>query len=419
MGTPSNRRSREPASLRFVCGIALTLLVSLAIFYLTFRPSFEELAPLAGFLSITAILSVAAGYGAYRLGWIHRSPRIAWTLLLGYSLSILLTFLNVWLTARLMFVNEHDLALAAILLLFAGGIALSLGYFLSSAVTESIVALSRAAKRIAEGDLGVRVEAEGRNEIAELAQAFNVMSRKLESSAREKEELVGLRRNLIAWVGHDLRTPLSSIRAIVEALADGVVEDPETVQRYLRTAQRDIQALSLLIDDLFEMAQLDTGDLPLERHDSSISDVISDTLESFSELAARREIDLQGSVTSRVDPVYMDIQRIGRVLSNLVSNALRHTPPGGMVEVNAWLEGDEVWLEVHDSGEGIPEGDLAHIFEQFYRSEKSRNRVTGGAGLGLAIARGIVEAHGGRIWAESVAGKGARFFFTLPRSKES
>jgi len=242
------------------------------------------------------------------------------------------------------------------------------------------------------------------------------MAAQLEAAAQKQQELDTLRRDLIAWVGHDLRTPLTSIRAIVEALADGVVEDPLTVQRYLRTAQRDIRSLALLIDDLFQMAQLDAGGLPLDRQPNAISDLISDTIERFSELAAQRQITLEGHAQAGVDPVLIDAQHIERVLSNLVSNALRHTPPGGRVRVNAAATAQGARIEVCDSGEGIRPEDLPHLFEQFYRGEKSRNRATGGAGLGLAIAKGIVQAHGGHIGVASRPGQGACFFFTLPRS---
>jgi len=192
-----------------------------------------------------------------------------------------------------------------------------------------------------------------------------------------------------------------------------VVEDPETAQRYLRTAQKDIRALSVLIDDLFQMAQLDAGGLPLERAENSLSDLISDTLESFSELATRQGVDLQGSVDVRVDPVAMDAQRIGRVLNNLVSNALQHTPTGGRVLVRASRQPQAVLVEVTDTGDGIRPEDLPFIFDRFYRGEKSRSRSTGGAGLGLAIAKGIVEAHGGQIGVESGT-QGTRFYFTIP-----
>jgi signal transduction histidine kinase len=169
-----------------------------------------------------------------------------------------------------------------------------------------------------------------------------------------------------------------------------------------------------LIDDLFQMSQLDTGGFPLNRVPSSLSDLVSDTLESFSELAYRESIKLDGHVESNVDPVLMDTQAIGRVLNNLLGNALRHTHSGSAIQVQVWRTDHGVQVSVRDTGEGIRPEDLPHIFERFYRGEKSRNRGTGGAGLGLAIARGIVRAHGGEIRVESQVGKGTQFTFNIP-----
>jgi signal transduction histidine kinase len=404
--------------LRFVGGVALTLALALATFFLLMNPPMSELGLMALFLAITATFSVAVGYGAYRLGWINHSPRISWVLLGGYAVASLLTFLNVWVTARLMFASQHDLLLATVLLLFAGGIAMSVGYFLSVALTDRLSTLGRTAKRIAHGELSARVPVTGNDEMASLARTFNEMASQLEAADRKQRELDTLRRNLIAWAGHDLRTPLASIRAIVEALADGIVQDPATVDRYLDTAKREIRSLSLLIDDLFELAQLEAGGVPLELATNSISDLISDALESFRELAAQQEVTLQGSAEPGVDPVILDAQQIGRVLSNLVANALQHTPPGGTVKIHAFRDTEGVMVEVSDSGQGIDSQDLPHIFERFYRGEKSRSRATGGAGLGLAIAKGIVEAHGGQIRAESVPEEGTCFRFVLPERTE-
>jgi signal transduction histidine kinase len=400
--------------LRFVGGVALTLALALASFLLLMQPPLAELGLMALFLTITGLVSVVAGYGAYRYGWIHRSPRISWVLLGGYALASLLTFVNVWVTARLMFASQHDLLLATVLLLFAGGIAMSVGYFLSAALTDRIVTLDHAAREIAGGQLGARVPVSGSDEMANLSRTFNEMAEQLQHAEEKQRELDTLRRNLIAWAGHDLRTPLASIRAIVEALADGVVQDPETTSRYLQTAQREIRALSVLIDDLFELAQIEAGGLRLEMSPNSLSDLISDTIESFSALSARQGVVLEGSASPAVDPVLIDAKEIGRVLSNLVGNALRHTPPGGRVWVRATDQAGVVHVEVQDTGEGIKTDDLPHVFERFYRGEKSRNRATGGSGLGLAIAKGIVEAHGGSIGVESIPGKGTQFFFTLP-----
>src|SRR5258706_5805193 len=393
--------SQPSMPTRFLIGILIILAISLGFFAILMLPPLRELGLMALYLSGTALISGSVGYIAYRFGWINFSPTLRWTLLGGYALASILTFLNVWFSARMMFASEHDLLLAIILLVFASGIAMVLGYFLSSTVTERIQLLQGAAEKLAEGDLKTRVPVQGHDEIAMLANTFNQMAEQLQAADQKQRELESLRRDLIAWVSHDLQTPLTSMRAILEALSDGIVEDPETVKRYLNTAQRDVRSLSVLIDDLFQMAQLDAGGIPLERAKSSLSDLISDTLESFSELALRQGVQLEGSIDPNVDPVMMDTQRIGRVLNNLIGNALRHTPTDGRVEVCALRTDAGVEVSVSDTGEGIREEDIAHIFESFYRGEKSRSRSTGGAGLGLAISRGIVQAHGGGIKVES------------------
>ena len=404
--------------LRFVGGVVVALVGALLLFYVYMRPPINDLELIALFLSLTALVSVVAGYSVYRLGWLNLSPHLSWTLLGTYALSSFLTFLNIWFTAKLMFFNEHDLKLSVVLLFFASGIAMSLGYFFSATLTANISKLSQAAYYISEGDLQVRVPVQGRDEMAALAHSFNQMAGQLEQAAQKQKELERMRRDLIAWVGHDLRTPLASIRAIVEALADDIVEDPADAKRYLRTAKRDIRSLSLLIDDLFEMAQLDAGGLPLDKQAISVSDMISDTLESFSTIASQEGVKLEGGVAPGSDPVFVDAQKVERVLSNLVSNAIRHTPSGGSIQVHAAPYEQQVQIKVCDTGSGISEEDLPHIFERFYRGDKSRNRSTGGSGLGLAISKRIVEAHDGQIEAESQLGKGTCISFTLPRPQK-
>jgi signal transduction histidine kinase len=401
--------------LRYILAVVLILALSLGLFYSLLHPPMGDLALMAEFLGVTALVSTLAGFAAYRLGWMERSPSLRLTLLGIYALASLLTFFNVWVTAKLMFASQHDLMLATVLLLFAGGMAMVLGYFLSSTLADRIHRLEIAAREIQEGNLEVSVPVRGSDELARLAETFNQMAARLRESSARQRELESLRRDLVAWAGHDLQTPLASVRAIVEALADGVIDDPQTQQRYLRTAQREIQNLSLLIDDLFQMAQLDAGGLRLNREPASLGDLVSDTLESFSELAGRQGVKLDGHVSQEIDPLCMDVQNIGRVLSNLIANALRHTPQGGSVTVDAVSLPEGVRIQVKDSGEGIPSEDLPHIFERFYRGDKSRGRSTGGSGLGLAIARGIVTAHGGRIGVESEPGQGATFYFILPR----
>jgi len=399
---------------RFAIGILTILAISLVFFALLMLPPMKQLALMALYLGITALISALAGYIAYRLGWINFSPALSWTLLGGYALASILTFFNVWFSAQLMFASEHDLSLAIVLLVFASGMAMMLGYFLSSTVIERIQLLRDAAEKLATGDLKTRVSVKGRDEVAALAATFNQMAEKLEATDQMQRELESLRRDLIAWVSHDLQTPLTSMRAILEALSDGVVEDPETIKRYLNTAQRDVRSLSALIDDLFQMAQLDAGGFPLHLAKASLNDLVSDTLESFTQLVKQQELILEGQVDSDVDPVMMDTQAIGRVLNNLIGNALRHTANGGRVSVWVRRTAQGVEVTVSDTGEGIRADVLPHIFERFYRGEKSRNRGTGGAGLGLAIARGIVQAHGGDIKVESQVGKGTQFTFHIP-----
>ena len=399
--------------IRYLLGVILILAISLGIFTLLMSPPLAELRLMALFLFFTALVSSAIGYAAYRLGWLTLSPTVRWTLLIGYALSAALTFFNVWFSAQMMFASKHDLLLAIVLLIFASGMAMALGYFISSALTDRIDQVKGAADSLADGKLDTRVSVSGNDEVAALGKAFNEMAARLQAAQEKQRELEQARKDLIAWASHDLQTPLASIRAILEALADGVVDEPDTIKRYHATAQRDVQSLSSLIDDLFQMAQLDAGGLTLNRAPASLADLVSDTLESFSELASRQNVTLSGRVDPDVDPVLIDTQRIGRVLSNLVGNALRHTPAGGQVTLEARRSASGVEVTVQDSGEGIRAEDLPHVFERFYRGEKSRSRATGGAGLGLAIAQGIIRAHGGDIRVENNGG--ARFVFTLPK----
>ena len=416
--TLTNRPTRFALPLRYLGGVALVLLLTMLIFIAIMQPPFEEVQAMLIFLSITSAISLIVGYSAYRLGWFHRFPYLSWTLLSGYVLSGLLTYLNVFFTARLMFINNHDLILASILLVFATGIAVALGYFVSSAVTDKIRALNVGAHEVANGNLSARVQAIGRDEMAMLAHSFNDMAAQLDEAARKKAELEQMRRDLIAWVGHDLRTPLASVRAILEALSDGIIDDPATIDRYLYTAKRDIGTLTQLLDDLFELSKMDAGGLQLDMLPNSLSDLISDTLESFTEQVQEKGIVLSGDVAPGIDPIIFDARQISRVLNNLIGNAIRYTSNGTRVHVHAQPTAAGVEVTVADTGDGIPHEDLPHIFDQFYRGEKSRNRATGGSGLGLAIAKGIVESHGGQIGVQSQLGRGTAFTFMLPRGRQ-
>ncbi len=364
-------------------------------------------------------LSLALAYLAYRAILHLRIAGIQLKVALGYALSFGITALNITLISMLMFISPHDLNFLIVVLVFTGIVSLAFGYLLARSTTRAVAQLTRSAEEIARGDLSTRAQVGSGDEVERLATAFNRMAAQLEESFAKQKELEQARREIVAAVSHDLRTPLASLRAMIEAINDGVIGDEATIQRYLRSAQAQVQNLALLVDDLFELSQWDAGVLEWHVEPGSMRDLISDTLESMHVQAEEKNVKLSGWVDPAVDPVLMNSHKMQRVLYNLVQNAIRHTPADGTVFVEARQRenGTQVQVDVIDTGEGIEETDLPRVFDQFYRGEKSRSRETGGAGLGLAIARRIVEAHHGTIWVESRRGAGSRFSFTLPRAQ--
>ncbi len=396
-----------------IVGVSLGLLVAVAAMVWLMEPPMSEVAALVRTLGLTSIFSLAAGFVLYKRG-LARLPSLSLTLVLAYVWATVLTLVNVLLLANLMFVSEHDLALSLVLMLFAAVIAMTFGVFVAASVTDSLRQLAQTAEEMARGDLGARAPVRGRDEVAQAATAFNEMARQLEQAAERRQQVETLRRDLIAWTSHDLRTPLTSIRAMVEALDDGVVEDEVMARRYYQVIRSDVMALNRLIDDLFELAQLETGGIQMVLAPHSLSDLVSDTLESFRVLAEQKGVRLEGKVSAGRDAIFVDAGKISRALNNIVANAIGYTPAGGTVMIRAETAGDGVRLIVEDDGPGFAEEDLPRVFEQFYRGEEARSRATGGAGLGLAIGRAIVEAHGGQMWASNRAGGGAAVGFLLP-----
>jgi signal transduction histidine kinase len=271
---------------------------------------------------------------------------------------------------------------------------------LARSITTSIRRVVTSSERLATGDLAARAPTGGAGEIARLADSFNAMAASI-------AQLFDARRELVAWASHDLRTPIASLQAMVEALEDGLAEPAD----YLPSLREQVRALSLLVDDLFELARIDAGALTLELRRVRVASVVDSALRLLEPDAVARRIelsaDVEGEPSATVAP-----EKIERVLFNLLTNALRHTPTDGSVAVRARRQGDEVLIEVSDSGEGLAPGAAEHMFERFWRADRAR--TGSGTGLGLAIARGLVEAHGGRIWAENGPQGGARVSFTLP-----
>ena len=407
----------RPSSARsfriYLGGVALALLSALLLAWLMLQPPPGDLIALIEFLGVSTLVSLLVGLLARGLRlWQQTSLRLS--LVVSSLLAGGLTFFNVWLTAQFMFINRHDLILAEILLVFSSLLMVAFGYLASTGVVENATRLAQAAERVAAGDFAVRVEPVGRDELARTAQTFNAMAGELETTAQKQRELEILRRHLIAWISHDLRTPLTAIRVRAEALADEMVEDPVMVKRYHQQICSEVVRLTGLIDDLFELSQLDAGGLTFDLAPDSLSDLISDSLESFRLQAEAQGVTLSGHTEAGLDPVRMDALKISRLLFNLVENAIQHTRAGGQVMIRAAREAGNVILQVEDTGEGIPPEDLPRIFDRFFRGERSRTRSRDGAGLGLAVAESIAEGHNGTIEAQSRIGQGTTFIARWP-----
>jgi len=286
-------------------------------------------------------------------------------------------------------------------------IALLLTFVLSRRITSPIGALAKAARRLGRGDLSQRVQLQGEGEVAALAQAFNSMAADLEHAEQ-------LRRNMVADVAHELRTPLSNIQGYLEAIRDRVIKpDAATIH----SLSEEAALLARLVNELQELSLAEAGELKLVYQTEDITKLVKQTVTPWQPKMTAKEISLSLNLPDNLPLVNIDWQRVNQVLHNLLENAVAYTHKGGTINVAAITRGDWVEVSVSDTGEGIPAEDLPHVFERFYRVDKSRARATGGSGLGLTIAKRLVEAHGGTITAQSELGKGSRFSFTVPIAK--
>jgi signal transduction histidine kinase len=332
---------------------------------------------------------------------LRKAPSV-WLQVAGLALlSVCVPLAAVLLSGWVMF---HMGADTKILAVAAGSATAAVGasLILARSITRSIRGVSDASLRLASGDLASRAQAGGAGEIAQLARSFNTMAESVSS-------LFDARRELVAWASHDLRTPLASMQAMLEAIEDGVA----TPEQYLPTLRDQVRVLSSLVDDLFELARIDAGVLALTVQNIRVSNLVESALRLLEPEASARNVQLVAKLDRGVAATVAP-EKIERVLYNLLTNALRHTPDDGSIAVHLEQSGGEVLVRVEDDGAGLSDDAPTRMFDRFWRADRARSG--GGMGLGLAIARGLVEAHGGRIWAENRHDGGARVSFTLPAS---
>jgi signal transduction histidine kinase len=349
------------------------------------------------FAVLTAAATLGAGLAVTLL--IRRLPTLRLQLVGLALLAVVLPLAAVVLSGVVMFESGHDLTVLAVAAASATA-ALVGALLLGRSIVGPIDELEATSAALARGDLGARATPGGARELAELATSLN-------ETAANLEEIFDARRQLVAWASHDLRTPLASLQAMLEALEDGLASP----DRYLPAMREQVETLGRLIDDLFELARIDAGVLTLDLRDAPLTPVVESCLRGVEAAAESRRIRLEAHVNGAA-AAHCAPDKVERVLFNLLTNALRHTPSDGAVAVVVEPGVDEVRVTVEDTGDGIGPEAVRRMFDRFWRGDRARS--TAGAGLGLAIARGLVEAQGGRIWAESRPGGGARVNFTLP-----
>jgi signal transduction histidine kinase len=395
--------------------VVVAALVAAGLAALWLQPSFKDLTEL--FIYLLASGGISAISVLVWLAYSQRQVGLRFQLTVAYLTGAVITFINILITANLMFLNPHDLNILLLLILFSGAIVIFFALFLSKQLGHPVAELTRGAAELANGNFTARVKPGGSAELARLATAFNQMVGQLENAFAVQQEMEQSRKELVAAISHDLRTPLASLRLMTEAVSDGVADERQSAI-FLERMRGEVQYMTSLIEDLFEISSLDAGSLKPKLERGTLADLISDTLESLQSQAHQKGQSLEGEIQGELPEIAFDSHQIQRVLNNLVSNAIRYTPPGGSIRLLAQPEADRVVVKVQDNGEGISAADQAKIFEPFYRGERSRGREHGGTGLGLAISQRLVEAHQGRIWVQSQEGQGSTFTFELPVSNK-
>ncbi|UOQ44483.1 HAMP domain-containing histidine kinase [Halobacillus salinarum] len=338
----------------------------------------------------------------------------------GSSILLMTTFLMI--SYFYMILSVEMIGWLSLLTLLSALVSFFVYYLLTSPVERSIKRLSDEAHEMTENNFGSRIPEEGPVEIRTLTKQFNQMSERLSLSFRAIKQAEQSRRELVANISHDLRTPMASIRAFLQAIQDGVVEDPKAKEQYMRTISLEVERLDHMIQQLFELSVYDSGQMKLHKEWVALDQWLIEVMEHKRFILEEQHRDVHIELPDRVKEVYMDRDKIKRVLMNLLDNALRHSETHTDITIRIKQPNDQVLIEVEDHGEGIDEKHLPFIFNRTYRVEASRNQKYAGTGLGLAIAKHIVEAHDGEISVQSKPGAGSTFIVRLPlkgRSDES
>jgi len=364
----------------------------------------EDLLWVAWYSALAA--AIVAGVGLALLHALRGSSVAIQLTVVGVS-TILATLSGIVVISFMMMINDHDLAVVLAVVTAAGLVALAVSVLLGRRLVAANRVLVNAVRAEPYEIPATRLPAE----LAELSRELDAAYERLAASHRREQALEASRRELVAWVSHDLRTPLAGLRAMAEALEDEVVADPGTVARYHRRIRVESDRLTEMVDDLFELSRIHAGALRLSRSRIGLDDLVAEALAGAEALARAKGVRLQGAVQPGL-PVEADAGELGRALRNLVVNAIRHTPSDGTIEITGEEHDGAACVTVADACGGIPEEDLPRVFDVAFRGEAART-PGGGAGLGLAIARGIVEAHAGEIGVVN-AGDGCRFVVRLP-----
>lgn len=369
---------------------------------------------------VTALLGLALG-GAVAAAVIGalvlRSMRTASLRAQAVAVALVAVFgtgVGVVLAAASMFVSSHDLGALLVVLLASSTAAVVMAIRFGSRISTASRDLEELARRLGDGDLVMVGEVPIAQELHRLAGELQDASERLDEARRRERAMESARRELIAWVSHDLRTPLAGIRAMVEALEDGIVDDPADVAGYHATLRQETDRLAMLVDDLFELSRIEAGALDLRFETVTLDDVVGEAVAAAMPVASAKGVRLRGTTSGEQRTLRVAPAELSRVVRNLLDNAIRHTPPGADIEVRCELVDGHAVVSVTDACGGIPDDDLGRVFDLAFRGDEARG-AGGGGGLGLAIAQGLVDAHNGRIRVEN-DGPGCRFTVELPVS---